>query len=156
MKKNTVLELTDETALILAENKEINSFINEHLLDYSQFGIIASSLKEDLKDLLKKAAVFEDEFTIYHLENPEHKNIFTDFGFISKQKKSFLYEELVIAFAISGNNEKDVKAALELMDEHLVAIDKSESKILYYVERYHTGLIEGIADAYKIIVTFYE
>jgi hypothetical protein len=156
MKKNTVLELTDETAIILAENKEINSFINEHQLDYSQFGIIAPSLKEDLKYLLKKESVFENEFILYHLENPEYKNIFTDFGFITKERKSYLYEELVIPFVVSGYNEKDLAAALEQMDEHLVAIDRSTTHTFYYVDRYHQELIEGFANAYRVVATFYQ
>ncbi|MCT8138581.1 hypothetical protein H1D32_13030 [Anaerobacillus sp. CMMVII] len=62
---------------------------------------------------------------------------------------------MVIHFSISGYNERDVRTALEQMDEHLVAIDMTPNKTFYFVERYHQELIEGIADAYKVVVTFY-
>lgn len=156
MKKIIALELTKEVSPILAENFKINSFVKEQQLDYFTYGIIAPhSIKTALKDLLQNEGVFEAEFTLYHLENPEYKNVFYDFGFTTKNEKSFLYEELVIPFSLSGHNEKNVKAAFEQMDEHLIAIEKNETRTLYYVERYHVGLIEGVADAYRIVATFY-
>lgn len=156
MKKIIALELTKEVSIILAENIKISSFIKEQQLDYFDYGIIAPlSIETALKDLLKNEGVFEAEFTLYHLENPECKSVFNDFGFTTKNQKSYLYEELVIPFSLSGNNEKDVKAAFEQMDEHLIAIEKNEIKTLYYVERYHIGLIEGVANAYRIVATFY-
>lgn len=156
MKKIIALELTKEVSLILAENIKINSFISERQLDYFNYGVIAPiSLKSELRVFFENEGVFEAEFTLYHLENPEYKSVFSDFGFTTKKEKSYLYEELVIPFSLSGHNEKDIKAAFEQMDEHLIAIEKNETKTLYYVERYHIGLIEGVADAYRIVATFY-
>jgi len=157
MKKFIGLELVNETSEILPDYRDIQHFINQHHLDYYQFGIIVNNSGEEqqLENLLKENNVFEAGFTLYLLENPDPKNTFIDFGFTSKEKKYYLYEELVIPFTTSGYNEKDIQAALEQMDEHLIATDTGLDKTLHFVERYHQELIEGIADAYKIIVTFY-
>lgn len=156
MKKIIALELVKEVSLILVENIKIDYFIKDQQLDYFNYGIIAPlSIHSELKDFFESEGVFEAEFTLYHLENPEHKSVFNDFGFTSKNEMSFLYEELVIPFSLSGHNKKDVKVAFEQMDEHLIAIEKNETKTLYYVERYHIGLIEGVAAAYRIVATFY-
>lgn len=157
MKKFIGLELVNETTEILTENKHIQQFINEHHLDYYQFGIIVNNNDDEqlLENLLEENNLFEAKFALYMLENPEPKNTFLDFGFISKERIHYLYQELVIPFTTSGYNEKDIQAALEQMDEHLIATDTGTDKTLQFVERYHQELIEGIADAYKIIVTFY-
>lgn len=157
MKKFTGIELINETKEIFTEYADVKQYIVENNLDYYQFGIIARNTSEilPLESLLVEKHLFEAVFVLYLLENPEAKNTFIDFGFVSNEKNYFLYEELVIPFTISGYNEKDVHAALEQMEEHLVATDVGKDRSLYFVERYHQELIEGIADAYKVVVTFY-
>lgn len=157
MEKVIGLELVKETKEVFEDAQHIFKFITKYRLDYYQFGIVVKNEKDHLetKKMLEENEVFEGSFPLYMLYYLEPKNTFSDFGFISYENKPFLYAELVIPFSISGNNEKDVKAALEQMDEHLVAIDFRSNKTYYFVERYHQELIQGIADAYKIIVTFY-
>jgi pyruvate/2-oxoacid:ferredoxin oxidoreductase alpha subunit len=157
MKKITGLELVTDTADILTENDRVQQYVSKHRLDYYQFGIIVLDENDRLQlaSLLNEYNVFETEFTLYKLEKPEKKRTFIDFGFLSNEKNYYLYAELVIPFTISGHNEKNVHTALEQMDEHLIAIDETPERTQYYVERYHQQLIEGIADAYRVIVTFY-
>jgi hypothetical protein len=157
MKKIKGLEIVTETADILTKIDQVQQFVSKHRLDYYQFGIIVQNENDRLKlaSLLSEYNVFETEFSLYKLEKPETKRSFIDFGFLSTQKKHYLYAELVIPFTISGHNEKNVHAALEQMDEHLIAIDETIERTQFYVERYHQELIEGIADAYRVIVTFY-
>ncbi|RXI99471.1 hypothetical protein DS745_14715 [Anaerobacillus alkaliphilus] len=157
MDKYTGVELVNETKEIIAEYPEVKDYLTKHPLDYYQYGIVVKTNEEkhELINLLQTLDLFETSFAIYMLENATTKSTFLDFGFISNEKKYFLYGDLVIPFTTSGNNEKDVLAALEQMDEHLVGVDTCTNKTYYFVERYHQELIQGVADAYKIIVTFY-
>ncbi len=157
MRKTIGLELTKETTEISRKNKKVASFIKEHNLEVYDYGVIITNEKDVdfFIGFFQKEDVFDAKYSLFKIETPEQKSVFTDFGFISYSDKSYLYEELIIPFTTSGNNEKDVSAALEQMDEHLVAIDRGATKTIYFVERYHQQLIEGIADAYNINVIFY-
>ncbi|OIJ20270.1 hypothetical protein BKP45_09385 [Anaerobacillus alkalidiazotrophicus] len=153
----TVLETSLETEQLLTKHEKIKNFIFEKSIDYNEFGFIVSSPEDQilLKDLLTYYDVFEDAFVLYKLKEPEMKNIFIDFGFTSQKGDFYLYKDLVIPFTISGNNEKALQHALEQMDEHLIASENEQIRTIYFVERYHQELIEGIAEAYKINVIFY-
>lgn len=157
MDKLVVLETAIEVEEIITNNKDISSLILENEIDYYTFGFIVNVDKQNLIEaLLKEAKIFEEAFTVYQLNlNVEKKDIFTDFGIISHKRIAYLYEQLVIPFSMFGNNKQDVQRALEQMDEHLVAIEKEETRTIYYVERYHLELIEGIANAYKVNIISY-
>ncbi len=157
MNKYTGVELVNETKEIVEQYRDIETYLQKKAFDFYQYGIVVSTSQEkhELISLLEEHQLFETSFTIYMLERATTKSTFTDFGFISTNGNHYLYEELVIPFTVSGNNERDIHAAVEQMDEHLVASDTLKNQTYYFVERYHQDLIQGIADAYKIIVVFY-
>ena len=151
------LELIKETTEISSENKRVASFIKKHNLDVYDYGVIITNEEEVdfFIQFFQKEDVYDAKYFLFKIEAPEPKSVFTDFGIISNNDNAYLYEELIIPFTTSGNNEKDILTALEQMDEHLVAIDHDTKKTIYFVERYHQQLIEGIANAYNINVIFY-
>lgn len=157
MNKYTGVELVNETKVIVPNYRDVETFLQDRSLDYYQYGIVVRTdhEKQELITLLADHQLFETNFTLYKIENAIAKSTFTDFGFVSNENNFYLYEELVIPFTTSGNNERDILAAVEQMDEHLVATATCANQTFYFVERYHQDLIQGIADAYKIIVLFY-
>lgn len=157
MQKSVAVELTREIDEILENNIDLQTFINKYCLDYYQYGIIINNpnLKSLVCQILKEKNLYEASFILYQLNSPaEKKNTFTDFGFTSHNMADFLFEELVIPFTITGTNQKEKTAALAQMDEHLVAIEQTDTVTNYYVERYHQNLIIGIANAYNVNVAF--
>lgn len=157
MKKVIAYELTKELLNICRENKMIKTFISDNNIETYDFGIVVSAENsiDITKNLFIEAGVFEVEYSLFKLVAPNIKQVFTDFGFISHKNNHYLYEELVIPFSVNSHDKKDLSSGLEQMDEHLIAIDHSDADTIYLVERYHQQLIEGIAKAYNINVTFF-
>lgn len=154
MRKRVAFEFKDETAKIFEKDEKLKSFVAQYEVDTYPFGIVVSNENENEVKLKLEDAI-EEEFPLYWLSNPDPKRVFTDFGFISDKNNYYLYQEFIIPFSVTGYNEKEVGNAIEQMDEHLVAIDHHNIETIYFVERYHESLIEKIAQAYKVDVTFY-
>ncbi|MCT8138582.1 hypothetical protein H1D32_13035 [Anaerobacillus sp. CMMVII] len=69
MKKLKGLELTNETASILLENNKFLQYINEHCLDYYQFGVVASDEEAvHLESFLKENGIFETTLPLISLK----------------------------------------------------------------------------------------
>ncbi|WP_349407801.1 hypothetical protein [Pseudalkalibacillus sp. SCS-8] len=105
-----------------------------------------------LKNLFQQENVFEEAFELYPLQSPT-ATFNTDYGFVSSSNHAYLYKEMSIPFQMDMDGE-DEKMAFMQMEEHLVGIDDSVSPIHYYVDRQQKELIEQIASAYQVTVTF--
>lgn len=107
----------------------------------------------DLESFFQSKGVLGETFTLYHLEDPTEYPTFTDYGFISVSGQAYLFEDMTIPFEITSGNDKQVKMATLQIEEHLIGIE-SGLKQIYFIDKQLKELIEGIAAAYKIHVSF--
>ncbi|MGA9290343.1 MAG: hypothetical protein WBV93_18585 [Anaerobacillus sp.] len=107
---------------------------------------------EALKEFYQSKEVFEEFFTLVHLsKSTKLTGIFDDYGFVSQNQQFFLYKNMVSGFTIKQGEENEIKMALLQFKEHLIARDHE----LYYIDRMQIELIEGIARAYNLELTFW-
>ena len=107
---------------------------------------------EALKEFYQSKGVFEEFFTLVHLsKSTKQTGLFEDYGFVSQNQQFFLYKDMVSGFTIKQGEENEIKMALLQFKEHLIARDHE----LYYIDRMHIELIEGIARAYNLELTFW-
>ncbi|MCF6137893.1 hypothetical protein [Pseudalkalibacillus berkeleyi] len=105
-----------------------------------------------LKELFQSEKRLEETYELYPLQSPSTK-FNTDYGFVSSSKHAYLFKEMTIPFRLNEENER-AKMAMLQMEEHLVATDDSTSPLLYFADRQQRELIEQIASAYQVTVTF--
>lgn len=105
-----------------------------------------------LRDLFTKEKVLEESFELYPLQSPT-TTFNTDYGFVSTSNHAYLYKEMTIPFQLDDEGEQ-AKMAMMQMDEHLVGVDDSMSPLVYFADRQQKDLIEQIAVAYEVTVTF--
>ncbi len=105
-----------------------------------------------LQDLFQKENVLEESFELYPLQSPT-TTFNTDYGFVSTSNHAYLYKEMTIPFQMKDEGES-AKMAMMQMEEHLVGEDDSVSPVIYFADRKQKELIEQIASAYEVTVTF--
>ncbi|WP_246945933.1 hypothetical protein [Bacillus pinisoli] len=119
---------------------------------YKEFYLFSS--REDvllLEKELKDYFIIQDVHSLYVLRQPQLFPTFSDYGFTSNTT-TYLFQNMVSCFAIKGGNSKDVEMAMLQFDEHLIAINEN----IYFVDLHHQALIEKIANAYHITISFFE
>ena len=129
------------------------------IIDRDEQLLIVATAKEamDLQDFLISKNQFEDFILLVELQNPELKETFYDYGIHSLQEKDYLYLEMVAVFTIEGGTKEQIEMALYQFDEHLLCIDTPDSsKNYYYIDQNLIELINGIAKAYDIEVSFFD
>lgn len=105
-----------------------------------------------LKDLFQSEERLEETYELYPLQSPA-VTFNTDYGFVSSSKQAYLFKEMTIPFHLNEESES-AKMAMLQMEEHLVATDDSVSPCIYFADRQQRELIEQIASAYQVTVTF--
>ncbi|WP_257345829.1 hypothetical protein [Pseudalkalibacillus decolorationis] len=133
----------------------VDSLVN--VIDRDERLVIVNSIDESnsLLQLFSEEGVFEENYQLYQLSGDSTNTCNTDYGFTSTTGHLYVYKELSLPFQFNepvGENQQQHMAFLQ-MKEHLIAEEQGSSTI-YYVDRQQQELIEGIARAYKIGVTF--
>ena len=106
---------------------------------------------EALQSYYQSKNVLEDFHPLIHLSQTyEHKSSFTDYGFFSQNNELYLYKEMVAWFKIIKGENQQREMALLQMEEHLLCHDNQ----LFFVDRMHIELMQGIARAYNIELAF--
>ncbi|QOR65515.1 hypothetical protein IM538_17125 [Cytobacillus suaedae] len=147
-------KLPGYTATII---KEIAGLVT--IIDRDEQILIVATAKEalELQDYLIEQNLFEDFFLLLELHNPETKETFYDYGIHSLQEKDYLFLEMISVFTIESGSNEQIEMSLYQFEEHLLCIDTGyESKKYYYVDRNFVELINGIAQAYDIEVSFFD
>jgi len=108
-------------------------------------------------ELLEEQAVSAEELNLLQL--PPESDLylpFSDYGFTSDSKQSYLYEHLIQTFRFSTQLQPFAEAsnALLQMQEHLIAHYCIDSISYYVVDNQFEELMERIAIAYKCTVLF--
>jgi len=113
--------------------------------------------RDAILELLEYDALTTEEINLLLLPPDSELYLsFSDYGFISKAERHYLYEHLVSIFRFSEQSAPLAEAtnALLQMQEHLIAYYLIDSVPYYAVDRQFIELIEGIAIAYKCSVLF--
>jgi hypothetical protein len=105
-----------------------------------------------LKDELTDYKIIEAVHELYLLENPSCSAVFDDYGFQTIAGHAYLLKSMIASFRMKDGLEANKKLALLQFDEHLVASDGP----CYFVDQHQQELIENIAKAYNISVSFFE
>jgi hypothetical protein len=141
--------------LIHSESKQIldpfipltSSYIENHACIYFFYSY------EDVQFLSKELEPFqviENVHSLYRLEHPKVSDVFEDYGFITNQGSYYLIKDMVIAFQLTEGEHESIHMALLQIDEHLIAQVQS----YYFVDLHQRDLIERIAKAYQVMVSF--
>ncbi|WP_347549625.1 hypothetical protein ABFG93_19250 [Pseudalkalibacillus hwajinpoensis] len=123
------------------------------VMDRDKRLVIISNKEEalTLQDYYLSKGVFEEFYSLLPLSpNANPYASFYDYGFVSQNTNYFLYENLVSYFIISTGVEEQIEMAQLQMDEHVIAKDDD----VFYIDHMHTELMEGIARAYQLELTF--
>ncbi|MFC0269988.1 hypothetical protein ACFFIX_00755 [Metabacillus herbersteinensis] len=122
------------------------------IVDHDDTIVIVSSFfeAERLKSLFEEQTIFEEQHALVLLDNPEVTSLYSDYGFKSHANKIYLFQELVQSFTITATDPVQEKMALLQFEEHLIAKDGA----LLYIDSQFLKLVQGIATAYSIGVTF--
>ena len=117
-----------------------------------QLVIIPNQIEaEALQNYYKSKGVLEDVHPLIHLSQAsECKLSFTDYGFISQNNELYLYKDMIAWFRILKGDDQQKEMALLQMEEHFICRDDQ----LFFVDRMHIELMQGIARAYNIELTF--
>ncbi len=147
-------KLPGYTATLIKEIADVATII-----DRDEQLLIVATAKEalELQDFLIAKNLFEDFFLLIELHNPETKETFYDYGIHSLQEKDYLFLEMVSVFTIDKGKKEQIEMSLYQFEEHLLCIDTGyESKKYYYVDRNFIDLVNKIAQAYDIEVSFFD
>lgn len=124
------------------------------VLDRDKQLVILSTEEEAnaLQNYYQSKGVLEGFYPLVYLsQSSELKTSFTDYGFISQNNEPYLYKEMVASFMIQKGENQQREMALLQMEEHLICKDEN----LFFIDRMHIELMEGIARAYNVELTFW-
>lgn len=94
---------------------------------------------------------FGERYTLVQLSNStKASSSLTDYGFTSQTNNHYLYRNMVTGFSISKGDKEQIEMALLQIEEHLIATDGN----VFYVDIMQKELMEGIARAYEIELSF--
>ncbi|MEJ8544618.1 hypothetical protein [Brevibacillus borstelensis] len=107
-----------------------------------------------LLELLTKASMLGEEFSLWHLPADTEIARLEDIGFESQSGHIYVYAERVSFFSLdsSAGDGRDQWAALEQMKETILGRIPSGPTDLYLADPAHDQLIDGIARAYNVSV----
>ena len=106
---------------------------------------------EALQNYYQSKGVLEDFHPLIHLSQASECRLsFTDYGFFSQNDEPYLYKEMIAWFRIIKGHHQQKEMALLQMEEHIICRDEQ----LFFVDRMHLELMQGIARAYNIELTF--
>lgn len=95
--------------------------------------------------------IFQDFYPLLYLSpNSEITPSFSDYGFVSQNNEYFLYKKMVSCFTIRNGEQPQIEMAILQMEEHLICKEGE----LFFVDHMSIELMEGIARAYNIELTF--
>jgi hypothetical protein len=77
-------------------------------------------------------------------------SVISDYGYLSTSNNMYILKEMIAVFTITYGTETDIKMALLQFDEHLIA----QLNQFYFIDLHQDLLIEKIAKAYNIKVSF--
>ncbi|WP_026583367.1 hypothetical protein [Bacillus sp. J33] len=147
-----------EANFIIEEVPEFIEFIanKTELFDYRQriFFFEKKEHAEYAKGALIEAGLFEESLKAYYIESGVKGETFDDFG-IEMETGYYLFSELLCLFSITHGSEEEIQMAKYQFQEHIVFTAKNNSSApVYFSELHLRELINGIADAYDIQVSF--
>ncbi|MBN8208260.1 hypothetical protein JI666_05825 [Bacillus sp. NTK071] len=136
------------TAQLVKKTTELATVIDRD----KQLAIISNKQEAHaLKDYYISKDVYEDFFTLLQLSKvAKPTDIFTDYGFVSQNNHYYLYNHLISGFIIKHGEEEEIKMAKLQFEEHLIAQDHG----IFYIDQSYIELVEGIARAYGLELTF--
>lgn len=110
--------------------------------------------RQKLNELLTKASMLGEEFSLWLLPPDTEIIHLDDIGFESQEGHTYLYADRVAFFSldVSEGDDQDQWAALEQMKEAILGRIPSTPADLYLIDPAHDQLIDGIARAYNISV----
>lgn len=104
-----------------------------------------------LSEYYESKKAFGDRFSLIPLsQDSKSTPSLTDYGFFSQNNRIYLYETMVASFSIVKGEKEQIEMARLQIEEHLVAIDQER----LYVDTMQKELMEGIARAYQIELSF--
>ncbi|WP_226656952.1 hypothetical protein [Pseudalkalibacillus hwajinpoensis] len=124
------------------------------VLDRDKQLVILSTREEAnaLQNYYQSKDVLEGFYPLIHLSQAsELRSSFTDYGFTSQNNEHYLYKEMISYFMINKGDNQQREMALLQMEEHLICKDEN----LFFIDRMHIELMEGIARAYNIELTLW-
>lgn len=124
-----------------------------HAIDRDGKLVIVSHEEEAslLAEFYDSKHAFGETYTLIRLsESCRTTPQLPDYGFTSQNNRHYLYEDMVTAFSIERGDEEQIEMALLQIEEHLIASDNN----VFYVDVMQKELMEGIARAYQIELTF--
>ncbi|MBT2687085.1 hypothetical protein J7I93_02690 [Bacillus sp. ISL-47] len=147
-----------EANYIVEDVPEFMDFIKKEteLFDFQRsiFLFENDSDAELAKNLLIESNLIEGSSLLYYITNGEKGESFDDFG-LESAKGFYLYPEMLCAFFITRGDAEDIQMAKYQFHEHLVFTAKDDDiGLIYFSELHLKDLINGIAEAYDIEVSF--
>ncbi len=146
--KPPIGKLPGFTAQLVRKTAELATVI-----DRDKQLVIISNKQEAmaLKDYYISKDVYEEFYPLLVLSKlTVQKAIFTDYGFVSQNNDYYLYKNMVASFTINHGEDEEIKMALIQFEEHVIAQDQE----VLYIDQSYIELIEGIARAYGLQLTF--
>ncbi|MGG1679830.1 hypothetical protein ACIFOT_29550 [Neobacillus sp. NRS-1170] len=151
-------------ALAVEANSEIADFPEFHDLLFQETNIdwnvgnFFIYLKDEeanlAKELLEVAVLFEHIHPILVVANGKKSTTFEDYALVFDEDHCGLFASDIIPFFITGGNQNDIQMAMYQFEEHLVFETMENGSALFFIEKNNIELIQKIARAYQIVVTF--
>ncbi len=132
---------------------------NVNVFDRDQQYLIVENEEEKMKltEILEKAKMLGDSFDLWLLPEGSSVQDIADFGFSSQNHHTYLYADQVSLFQWNdrAGAKDDRWAAMEQMKEHLLtSLPASDGSQAYLIAKHDEELIEGIARAYQVSLTW--
>ncbi|MBY0122398.1 hypothetical protein [Bacillus sp. S/N-304-OC-R1] len=145
---NIIEDVPEFKALILSETKVFDCI--ESLFIYK-----LDNEAEQTELLLNEAGLFENRFELIYTNQGIKGENFNDFGLVTNTN-TYLLKELICVFAIVGGEETAIQMAKFQLQEHVIYETSYDDREVFFTEHHLKDLINGIANAYDIQVSFFE
>lgn len=106
------------------------------------------------KELLEAADLFEFYHPLFVVANGKKGEAFTDLALELDVDTCCLFASDVTAFSISDGDQNEIQMAKYQFEEHLAFETSENGKDFYFIEKHNQELIQNIAKAYGIDITF--
>lgn len=93
--------------------------------------------------------------TLIEIEQPILTPLFIDYGFVSSNKRFYLYESLVTAFSIADGDPIETDMFLLHLEEYMIAQEKTDTTI-YYIAKQHEELLTKVAATYDVTIRIFD
>ncbi|MCM3586343.1 hypothetical protein M3182_11430 [Mesobacillus maritimus] len=146
-----------EAKPLISEIEEFEYLLSHNLsLIESVDSVYIYQTKEDAEiaqSILEEADALESIHSLVLIHNGQVVHASFDYGFAGV-KWVYLYEELIAAFTLFGDDLEAIEMAKIQIEEHLVLQTALDFVEIFFVDRQFTGLMERIASAYNCKVSF--